>query len=65
MRNGCRILVRKPEEKRPHGRPRCSWRIILDWMLAKYVGKVWTGFTWLRTGPAADSCEQGNEPSDL
>jgi hypothetical protein len=24
-RNACRILVGKPEEKRPLGRPRCRW----------------------------------------
>jgi hypothetical protein len=23
--NACRILVGKPEEKRPLGRPRCRW----------------------------------------
>jgi hypothetical protein len=23
--NAYRILVGKPEEKRPHGRPRCKW----------------------------------------
>jgi hypothetical protein len=25
MRNEYEILVRKPEGKRPHERPRCSW----------------------------------------
>jgi hypothetical protein len=25
MRNACRILLGKPEEKRPLGRPRCRW----------------------------------------
>jgi hypothetical protein len=24
-RNACRILVRKPEGRRPLGRPRCRW----------------------------------------
>jgi hypothetical protein len=24
-------------------------RIILEWFLEKQVGKVWTGFIWLRT----------------
>jgi hypothetical protein len=23
-------------------------RIILEWILGKYGGKVWTGFIWLR-----------------
>jgi hypothetical protein len=25
-----------------------SGEIILDWILGKYDGKVWTGFIWLR-----------------
>jgi hypothetical protein len=25
MRNAYKILVEKPEGKRPHGRPRCKW----------------------------------------
>jgi hypothetical protein len=25
-------------------------RKILEWMLGKYGGKVWTGFIWLRIG---------------
>jgi uncharacterized membrane protein YjdF len=25
-------------------------RIILEWILRKYDGKVWTGFIWLRIG---------------
>jgi hypothetical protein len=25
MRNAYKILVRKPEGKRPHGRPMCRW----------------------------------------
>jgi hypothetical protein len=31
-RNACRILVGKPEGKRPLGRPRCRWvnNIIMD-----------------------------------
>jgi hypothetical protein len=30
-RNVYRLLVGKPEEKRPLGRPRCRWIIILRW----------------------------------
>jgi hypothetical protein len=40
-----RILVAKPESKRPLERPR---RIILEWILVKYGGEVWVGFIWLR-----------------
>jgi hypothetical protein len=44
------ILVRKPEVKRPLGRPRHRWRIIFKFILGKYGGKVWTELIWLRTG---------------
>jgi len=40
--------VRKPEGKRPLGRPRC--------------GKVWTGCIWLSKGQVAGSCVHGDEP---
>jgi hypothetical protein len=41
-----RLLVGKPEGKRPLGRPRRRWRIILR-MLEGVVG---TGWSWLRIG---------------
>jgi len=31
-------------------------RIILEWILGKYGGKVRTGFIWLRYGLVAGSC---------
>jgi hypothetical protein len=45
-----RVLVGKPEGKRPVERPRHRWEdnINLDFQ-AVDVG-VWTGFSWLRTG---------------
>jgi hypothetical protein len=39
-RNACRILVGKPEGKRPLGRPRRRWMIILKWILD---GMGWYG----------------------
>jgi hypothetical protein len=47
-----RVLVGKPEGKRPLGRPRRRWednikRIILRWKLEGVVG---TGWSWLRIG---------------
>jgi hypothetical protein len=33
-RNAYRVVVRKPEGKRPLGRPRCRW-IIFEWILEK------------------------------
>jgi hypothetical protein len=38
-------------------------KIILEWILGKYDGKVWTGFLWLRIGTSGGSCEHGNETS--
>jgi hypothetical protein len=37
-------------------------RIILKWTLGTSFVRAWTGFMWLRMGPAAGSCEHGNEP---
>jgi len=37
--------------------------IMLELMLGKYSGKVWTGCMWLRIGFSAGCCERGNEPS--
>jgi hypothetical protein len=46
--NTYRILVGKPEGKRPLGRPR--GRIILRRILFRRDGAVWTGLIWLRIG---------------
>jgi hypothetical protein len=48
-RIGYRILGRKPEGKRSLER-HVDGRIILEWMLGKECGKVWTEFIWLRIG---------------
>jgi hypothetical protein len=39
-----RVLVRKPEEKRPLGRPGVDGRIILKWILRKW--HVWGMDSW-------------------
>ena len=41
---------RKPEGKRPLGRPRRRWGIILRWIFRKWEGVVGTGWSWLRIG---------------
>jgi hypothetical protein len=48
-RNTYRILVGKPERKRPLGRPRSRWvdNIKLD---HRQDGMIWTGSIWLRIG---------------
>jgi len=43
-----RVLVGKPAGKRPLGRPRRRWRIILSWIFRKWEGVVGTGWSRLR-----------------
>jgi hypothetical protein len=45
-----KVLVGKPEGKRPLGKPRRRWEdgIIMD--LREIGIGVWIGFNWLRTG---------------
>jgi hypothetical protein len=45
-----RVLVGKPEGKRPPGRPRLDGRIILRWIFRKWYVGIWTGSSWLRIG---------------
>ena len=45
-----RVLVGKPEGKRPLGRPDVDGRIILKWIFRKWEGVVGTGRSWLRIG---------------
>ena len=45
-----RVLVGKPEGKRPLGRPDVDGRIILGWIFRKWEGVVGTGWSWLRIG---------------
>jgi hypothetical protein len=59
-RNVCRLLVRKPEGKRPLGIPRCRWRenIKMD-ILEIGLGLDWSGSGYIQVD---SSCELGNEP---
>jgi hypothetical protein len=46
-----RVLVGKPEGKRPLGRPRLRWEDGIKMDLREIGwGGVWSGFTWLRIG---------------
>jgi len=49
---GCvyRVLVGKPEDKRPLGRPRHSWEDNFKTDLQEVGVGVWTGSCWLRIG---------------
>jgi hypothetical protein len=35
MRNVYKILIRKPEGKRSLGRPKCKWKVNIEWILEK------------------------------
>jgi hypothetical protein len=50
-RNVYRVLVGKPEVKRPFGRPRRRWEDEIKMDLGEIGwGGVWSGFIWLRIG---------------
>jgi hypothetical protein len=61
-RNAYRILVGKPERRRPLGRPRHRWvdNAKMD------LGEIgWGGMDWIDLAedrPVKGSCEHGNEP---
>jgi hypothetical protein len=56
-----KVLVGKPEGKRPLGRPRLRWEDGIRMDLREIgLGGVWIGFDLLRTGTG---CECGDEPS--
>jgi hypothetical protein len=63
-RNAYRILVGKPQGKKPLGRPRRRWvsNIKMD---LREIG--WDSMDWIGldsgSGPVEGSCEHGNEPS--
>jgi hypothetical protein len=49
-RNAYRLLVEKPEGKRPLRRPRHRWVDNIKMNLGEVDGVMWTGLVWLRTG---------------
>jgi hypothetical protein len=53
-RNTYRLLVGKPEGKRPLGRPRRRWVIILGCILERWDGVLWTGLVWLWIGTGVE-----------
>ncbi|KAJ4432095.1 hypothetical protein ANN_20709 [Periplaneta americana] len=59
-RNTYRMLVGRPEGKRPLGRPRCRWEdnIKMDLREVGYDDREWINFAQDRAG----LCEGGNEP---
>jgi hypothetical protein len=45
-----RVLVERPEGKRPLGRPRRRWEITLRWTLGRQVSMERSGFGWIMIG---------------
>jgi hypothetical protein len=45
-----RLLVGRPEGKRPLGRSGIDGRVILKMILKTWDAEPWTELTWLRTG---------------
>jgi hypothetical protein len=45
-----RVLVGKPEEGRPLGRPRCRWEDNIKMDFQEVGGVMGTGWSWLRIG---------------
>jgi len=44
------FLVRKPGGKRPLGRTRRRWEVILRWIFRKWDMEIWTGSSWFWIG---------------
>jgi len=42
-------LLRRPEGKRPLGRPRREWENVIKWIFEK-CDEAWFGLIWLRIG---------------
>ena len=58
-----RVLVGKPEEKRPLGRPRHRLEDNMRWIFRKWDVRAWTGSMWLRIEQVVGTCEHSNKPS--
>jgi hypothetical protein len=53
-RNAYRLLVGKPEGKRPLGRPRRRQADNIRRILERWDGVMWTGLVWLRIGTGGE-----------
>jgi hypothetical protein len=53
-RNVYRLLVEKPEGKRPLGRPRRRWIDNIKMDILEIGLNVWTGLVWLRIGTGGE-----------
>jgi hypothetical protein len=55
-----RILVGRPDGKRPLGRPRLRWEVNIKMYLQQFGWGAWTGLIWLRIVTGDRACEYGN-----
>jgi hypothetical protein len=53
-RNSYRLLVAKPEGRRPLGRPRRRWLDNIRMVLYRWDEVMWTGLVWLRIGAGGE-----------
>jgi hypothetical protein len=58
-----KILVGRPERRRPLGRPKRRWRIILEWVFKKRDGEYGLDYSGSEQGQVVGSCKCGNERS--
>jgi len=47
-RGAYRVLVGRPERKRPLGRPTCRWEHNIKMDLQEWDGEAWNRLHWLR-----------------
>jgi hypothetical protein len=45
-----KVLIGKPEGKRPLGRPKCRWEDEIRIDLKENGWRVWSGYSWLMIG---------------
>jgi hypothetical protein len=45
-----KVLVGKPEGRRPLGRPRRGWENVIRMLLEEIGWSMWSGFSWLTMG---------------
>jgi hypothetical protein len=57
-KNSYRLLVGKPEGKKPLGRPRNRWVDNIRIILERWDGVMWTGLVWLRVGTGGEKVLQ-------
>jgi hypothetical protein len=62
-RGAYRVLVGKPEVKRPLGRPWLRWENNIKMDLQEVRWGSWTGLIWLRIGTGCGLCKCSNELS--